>query len=167
MREHGWYGSERERRRQRHKMREEMRKQKTRRRQEEWGQIGRTLELLDDWWAEDQNAPNPFDDAATSDSEDSDSDDEDPTPYTPPHDYDSMLVFSLSNLPQLLDSLVVNVRPVVRPMARRAAPANGLYYLARFACVWCDHTWFEEVIVGSVDKIEETVHVSSNCIPHS
>lgn len=138
-----------------------MREQKRRRRREEWGQIGHVLSLPEEWWGEDHDDAASVESESESGSDDEESDDEEvPTPYTPTQNHESILVFSLSNLPQLLDSLIANVTPVLKPLSKRTAPANGLYYLARFAAVWCDHDWVEEVIVGAVDKIEETVHVS-------
>ncbi len=32
--------------------------------------------------------------------------------------------------------------------------------LARFACLTCDHTWLEDLIIGATDCIEETFFVS-------
>lgn len=161
MRERGWYGSEIDRRRERKKRRKEMREQKRRRRRAEWGQIGHALNLPEEWWGEDHDDAVSIESESESDDDDEGSDDEeDPTPYTPIHNHDSILVFSLSNLPQLLDSLIGTATPVLKPLSKRTAPANGLYYLARFAAVWCDSDWVEEVVVGAVDKIEETVHVS-------
>ncbi|KAG9051555.1 hypothetical protein FS837_004065 [Tulasnella sp. UAMH 9824] len=167
MRERGWYGSEIDRRRERKKRRKEMREQKGRRRREEWGQIGHVLSLPDEWWGEDHDDAASVESESESGSDDEESDDEEvPTPYTPTHNHESILVFSLSNLPQLLDSLIANVTPVLKPLSKRTAPANGLYYLARFAAVWCDHDWVEEVIVGAVDKIEETVHAKPEDLAH-
>jgi len=33
--------------------------------------------------------------------------------------------------------------------------------LARFACLTCDHTWLEDLIMGAADTIEEAFFVSS------
>ncbi|KAG8984303.1 hypothetical protein FRB90_005414 [Tulasnella sp. 427] len=169
MRERGWYGSEIDRRRERKKRRKEMREQKRRRRREEWGQIGQVLSLQDEWWGEDHDDAVSVESESESGSDEeksSDNDEEEPTPYTPTHEYDSIIVFSLSNLPQLLDSLILSATPVLKPLSKRAAPANGLYYLARFAAVWCDSDWVEEVVFGAVDKIEETVHAKPEDLAH-
>ncbi|KAG8931066.1 hypothetical protein FRC01_001883 [Tulasnella sp. 417] len=169
MRECGWFGNEIDRRRERKKRRKEMREQKGRRRRAEWGQIGHVLSLPEEWWGKDHDDAASIESESESDSDEEESDDEEeeePAPYTPTHNYDSILVFSLSNLPQLLDSLVSNVTPVLKPLSKRTAPANGLYYLARFAAVWCDNDWVEEVIVGAVDKIEETVHAKPEDLAH-
>jgi len=32
--------------------------------------------------------------------------------------------------------------------------------LARFACLTCDHTWLEDLIIGATDAIEEVFFVS-------
>lgn len=66
-----------------------------------------------------------------------------------------MLVFSPPTLPQIFDSLIVNFQPTLR----NATPANTLYMLARFACLTCDHTWLEDLIIGATDAIEETFFV--------
>ena len=68
-----------------------------------------------------------------------------------------MLVFDPQSLPYVFDSLITNFPPTVG----NAVPANMLYMMARFACLACDHTWLEELIVGATDAIEETFFVSS------
>lgn len=75
---------------------------------------------------------------------------------TPPLDYSSMLVFSLATLPGILDSLILNYRPSVR----NQTPANALYMLSRFACLACDHTWLEELVLSATDAIEDAAFVS-------
>ena len=95
------------------------------------------------------------------DRHETDSDEEEEAiPYTPPRQFNSMLVFALPNLPSLMETLIDQARPVIRPLSSRAAPANGLYYLARFAALCCDPTWVEEVIVTALDKIQDAVRVS-------
>lgn len=170
MRGQGWYGNDRERRRDRNRMRKLVYFQKAKRRDDEWGLIGKALDLQDRWWGEDNNEGSDIADSEVdSDSEEESSDseeDEVPVPYTPPRQYNSMLVFALPNLPSLLETLIEQARPVIRPLSSRAAPANGLYYLTRFACVCCDPTWVEEVIVSALDKIQDVVRVShSRCWP--
>jgi hypothetical protein len=66
-----------------------------------------------------------------------------------------MLVFSPPALPHILDSLITNFQPSLR----NATPANSLYMLTRFACLTCDHTWLEDLIIGATDAIEETFFV--------
>lgn len=136
--------------------------QQSRRRNDEWSLIGRTLELRERWWGEGEfDESDNVDSNASSDSEeDEDLEDEEPIPYTPPQQFNSMIVFALPNLPSLLDSLIEQTQPAVRPLSLRASPANGLYYLTRFACICCDPTWVEEVIVGALDKIQDAVRVS-------
>lgn len=66
-----------------------------------------------------------------------------------------MLVFSPDLLPQIFDSLITNY-----PLTfKDPTPANTLYMLARFACLTCDHTWLEDLIIGATDSIEETFFV--------
>jgi hypothetical protein len=42
---------------------------------------------------------------------------------------------------------------------RNSEPANALYMLARFACLTCDSSWLEDLILGATDAIEETFFV--------
>lgn len=106
--------------------------------------VGRTLGVNPQWWGDS-------DYASSSDSESGDeAADEDV--YTPPPDYSSMLVFSPPALPQIFDSLITNFIPTHRDVQ----PANTLYMLSRFACLTCDHTWLEDLIIGATDAIEET-----------
>jgi hypothetical protein len=67
-----------------------------------------------------------------------------------------MLVFSPASLPQMLESLVTNYPPLIKD----ATPANSLYMLTRFACLACDHTWLEDLILSASDTIEEAFFVS-------
>lgn len=66
-----------------------------------------------------------------------------------------MLVFSPASLPRLFDSLITGFRPTIR----NSEPANALYMLARFACLACDHTWVEELVMGATDAIEDVAFV--------
>lgn len=67
-----------------------------------------------------------------------------------------MLVFSPHSLPQIFESLIAKFPPSLK----NAQPANTLYMLARFACLACDHTWLEDLIIGATDAIEEVIFVS-------
>lgn len=67
-----------------------------------------------------------------------------------------MLVFSPASLPGILDSLITNFQPSMR----NSTPANALYMLSRFACLTCDHTWLEELVMNATDAIEDTAFVS-------
>ncbi|TFL06741.1 DIL domain-containing protein [Pterulicium gracile] len=75
----------------------------------------------------------------------------DDTIYTPKPDFSSMLVFSPPSLPEVFDSLITNFPLVLRD----GQPANSLYLLARFACLTCDHTWLEDLVIGAADAIED------------
>ncbi|KAL1754670.1 DIL domain-containing protein [Schizophyllum commune] len=108
--------------------------------------IGKLLDLNPKWWG-------PQNDLDYSSSESDDEDEEEESLYTPPADYASMLVFSPDHLPQIFDSLITNF-PVT---LRNSQPANTLYLLARFACLTCDHTWLEDLIIGATDTIEDSV----------
>ena len=130
--------------------------------------IGKVLELNSDWWLSDGSASSS---SGTSENEwDNDSE---PSlyvrlclsmsrllmtvlPQTPDVDYTSMLVFSPTALPSIFDSLITNFRPLIR----NADPANALYMLTRFACLACDQTWLEDLVIGAADAIEAAVFVS-------
>lgn len=71
-----------------------------------------------------------------------------------------MMVFSPASISQMLESLVINYPPSLKD----ATPANSLYMLTRFACIACDHTWLEELILSAADAIEEAFFVSSGFI---
>jgi len=66
-----------------------------------------------------------------------------------------MLVFSPPALPEVFQSLIINFTPSMR----NSEPANALYMLARFACLTCDSSWLEDLILGATDAIEETFFV--------
>jgi len=66
-----------------------------------------------------------------------------------------MLVFSPPELPHIFRSIITDIRPSIR----HGEPAKILYLHARFACVACDHNWLEDLVVGSMDKIEDVVMV--------
>lgn len=66
-----------------------------------------------------------------------------------------MLVFNPANLPGIFDCFIHDVRPSVQ----NADPARALYLLARFACLACDNTWLEDLVLGAVDAIEDTAFV--------
>jgi hypothetical protein len=74
---------------------------------------------------------------------------------TPSFRYTNMLVFSPPALPEVLRSLITNFTPSIR----NSEPANALYMLARFACLVCDSSWLEDLIIGATDAIEETFFV--------
>ena len=77
------------------------------------------------------------------------------TRKTPSFQYSNMLVFSPPALPEVFRSLIINFTPSMR----NSEPANALYMLARFACLTCDSSWLEDLIIGATDAIEETFFV--------
>ncbi|OCB88557.1 hypothetical protein A7U60_g4260 [Sanghuangporus baumii] len=111
--------------------------------------ISKILELSGDmhWWRENDMFESPVEDS----EDEGDGEEQNDDIYTPPPDYSSMLVFSPASLSGILDSLITNFMP----SRRNATPANGLYMLARFACLTCDHTWLEELVMGAADAIED------------
>jgi len=66
-----------------------------------------------------------------------------------------MLAFSPPWLPEIFQSLITNF-PIT---ARNSEPANALYLLARFACLYCDEVWLEDLIIEATDTIEDTFFV--------
>lgn len=76
---------------------------------------------------------------------------------TPSKDLESMLAFSPPWLPEIFQSLITNF-PIT---AGNSEPANALYLLARFACLYCDQTWLEDLIIEATDTIEDTFFVRS------
>ncbi|KAF9455116.1 hypothetical protein P691DRAFT_792202 [Macrolepiota fuliginosa MF-IS2] len=143
MRSEGWEGSRMDQRR---RLVEQQQKRRGRRK-ELRADVTKVLGVHPDWWGREPEFP-------PSDSDTSDDEDDEPDSdeiYTPPLDYSSMLVFSPDTLPRMLESLVTNY-----PLSLRdATPANSLYMLTRFACLACDHTWMEELILSATDAIEE------------
>jgi len=67
-----------------------------------------------------------------------------------------MLAWSPQELHNIFDTVITNFRAT----ARNAEPANTLYLMARFACLMCDATWLEDLILGATDVIEEKFFVS-------
>ncbi|THH09469.1 hypothetical protein EW145_g1987 [Phellinidium pouzarii] len=116
-------------------------------RQAERDAITKILDLNGQWWRNGGQSEPSFE---VSEEED-DEGDEDAKIYTPPLDYSSMLVFSPSSLPGIFDTLITNFQPSIRV----SDPANALYMLARFACLTCDHTWLDELVMGATDAIED------------
>ncbi|TFK41250.1 DIL domain-containing protein [Crucibulum laeve] len=144
MRGDGWTGGRMEQRR---RVLEQRSKRKGRRR-EVRDEVGKILGVNPRWWGSETDSS-----ASDSDSEDGQEDEQDDRVYTPIPDYSSMLVFSPPALPQIFDSLITNFEPSLR----NGMPANTLYMLARFACLMCDHTWLEDLIIGATDTIEENI----------
>lgn len=166
MRGEGWTGGRMEQRR---RLSEQRTKRKGRQKQIR-NDIGNVLGVNPKWWGPDSEY-------LSSDSESGDEDDDervyvsaqafhDWAPLTlrscrrqtPLLDYSSMLVFSPHSLPQIFDSLIINFQPSFKD----ATPANTLYMMARFACLTCDQTWLEDLIIGATDAIEETFFARKN-----
>ncbi|KAG9222721.1 hypothetical protein CCMSSC00406_0004635 [Pleurotus cornucopiae] len=143
MRSEGWTGGKMEQ----HRRQVERRIRKKQQRQHIQDDVAHVLDLPPKWWG-------PSADSSSTDSDSSDEEDDinNSGIYTPPVDYASMLVFSPMSLPHIFDSIITSYQPSLGD----AQPANVLYMLARFACLTCDHTWLEDLIIGATDAIEET-----------
>lgn len=67
-----------------------------------------------------------------------------------------MLAWSPQDLDNIFNAVITNAQV----SARNVQPANALYLMARFACLTCDATWLEDLILGATDVIEERFFVS-------
>ncbi|KAF8560285.1 hypothetical protein OG21DRAFT_1502605 [Imleria badia] len=140
MRGEGWTGGRMEQRRR--ALDEQL---KCRNRQKDLhNSVSKILDVPTQWWGERDVETS----STISDSEDDDLDEDS---YTPPLDFTSMLAWS----PQDLDNIFTAVITNAQVSARNAQPANVLYLMARFACLTCDVTWLEDLILGATDVIEE------------
>ncbi|KAH9968881.1 DIL domain-containing protein [Russula dissimulans] len=150
MRGEGWTGGRMEE--QRRQL--ERRTARKRRRERVREDVGKVLTIAPQWWGDDEW------EATASESDEDESEDEE-TVLTPSFHYTSMLVFSPPALPQIFQSLIINFTPSMR----NSEPANVLYMLARFACLTCDSSWLEDLIIGATDAIEETFFSRSEDLP--
>jgi hypothetical protein len=72
-----------------------------------------------------------------------------------------MLSFSMEELPALLD-LVMEVRPS-RAKEVRTFPANVLFLATRYASRYGGEDLLSELLLGAIDRIEASIHVSPAC----
>ncbi|BGO88657.1 hypothetical protein NBRC10512_003485 [Rhodotorula toruloides] len=70
---------------------------------------------------------------------------------------DQMLVFSLADLPVILDVVITTIKPV-RTRKYRVIPANVLFLCARFAHHHGNAELFDELLFGALERIEAAVH---------
>ncbi|KAL4069680.1 DIL domain-containing protein [Scleroderma yunnanense] len=141
MRSEGWTGGRMEQKR---RALDERLKQSSRRKRIRES-IAKLIEIPAPWWGDS-------DSEFSSNESDSETDDEtDEETYTPVLDFTSMLAWSPQELHSIFDTVVTNFRVT----ARNAEPANTLYLMSRFACLMCDATWLEDLILGATDVIEE------------
>ncbi|EKM83522.1 hypothetical protein AGABI1DRAFT_117026 [Agaricus bisporus var. burnettii JB137-S8] len=148
MRSQGWEGGKIDQRRRMVEQQQKRRGKQMQLRQD----VATLLGVHSSWWGQESTSPAPDEDEGEDEDGDVDNDDPDNYAiYTPPLDYSSMLVFSPASLPQILESLVTNYPASIKD----ATPANSLYMLTRFACLACDHTWLEDLILSASDTIEE------------
>ncbi|GFZ51039.1 hypothetical protein JCM24511_08797 [Saitozyma sp. JCM 24511] len=73
-------------------------------------------------------------------------------------DDESMLAFGLAQLPSILDVLITSYTPCSQPLSKRSLPANAVFLYARFAHYRCDETWLEELLEGTVERIEQGIY---------
>lgn len=69
-----------------------------------------------------------------------------------------MMVFSLADLPLLLDLVVSLVRPICSRKFR-TIPANVVFLAARYAHYYGGSELFEELMFGTLERIENSIHV--------
>ncbi|WVQ83667.1 hypothetical protein IAT38_005810 [Cryptococcus sp. DSM 104549] len=98
------------------------------------------------------------------DSDNGDDDDDEELRET--HINSNMLVFSLSNLPEIFDILITEYKPVADPVSKRALPANTIFLYARFAHYKCDEEWLETLIDGAIERIEQGVYENMENVAH-
>lgn len=150
MRGEGWTGGRMEE--QRRQLERSAARQRRRERVRE--DVGKVLSIAPQWWGDDEWQ------AIASESDEDESEGEE-TVLTPSFQYTNMLVFSPPALPEIFQSLIINFTPSIR----NSEPANALYMLARFACLACDSSWLEDLIIGATDAIEETFFSRSEDFP--
>ncbi|KAG9314294.1 hypothetical protein JVU11DRAFT_5083 [Chiua virens] len=140
MRSEGWTGGRMEQRR---RAMDEHLKHKNRQK-DLYDSVSKIVDIPTQWWGEHDTETS----STTSDSDDEDLDEDS---YTPPLDFTSMLAWSPQDLDNVFDAVITNAHL----SARNVQPANALYLMARFACLTCDATWLEDLILGATDIIEE------------
>ncbi|KAJ8584704.1 hypothetical protein M405DRAFT_936460 [Rhizopogon salebrosus TDB-379] len=142
MRSQGWMGGrvEEKRRALNEKLKHKARQRSVRE------DVSKVLGLQNQWWGSYEE-----DDSSLSDDPDGDDDGVDEALYTPPLDFTSMLAWSPQELSHIFDSVIRTSHASVR----NSQPAITLYLMARFACLTCDQTWLEDLILGATDAIEE------------
>ncbi|KAI6162119.1 DIL domain-containing protein [Pisolithus thermaeus] len=134
MRSEGWSGGRMEQRR---RALDERIKRRDRRKGT-CQNIAKIIEVPPQWWGDNESELS-FDESDSE--EDDDSNDE----------IYSMLAWSPQDLHDIFDAIITNFRVT----AQNTEPANVLYLMARFACLMCDSTWLEDLILGATDVIEE------------
>ncbi|OJA16275.1 hypothetical protein AZE42_00123 [Rhizopogon vesiculosus] len=161
MRSQGWMGGRMEEKR---RALDEKLKRKSRQKSVREN-VSKVLGLQNQWWPSYEE-----DDSSLSDDSDGDDDGHDEALYvsrisslkiglqlpylvteTPPLDFTSMLAWSPQELSHIFDSVIRTSHTSVR----NSQPAITLYLMARFACLTCDQTWLEDLILGATDAIEE------------
>ncbi|KAG1862195.1 DIL domain-containing protein [Suillus subluteus] len=105
--------------------------------------VSKVLGLQNQWWNSHEE-----DEGFSSDDEDDQFDEE---LYTPKLDFTSMLAWSPQELSHIFDAVITTSHTSVR----NSQPAITLYLMARFACLTCDQTWLEDLVLGATDAIEE------------
>ncbi|KAG1757660.1 DIL domain-containing protein [Suillus lakei] len=108
--------------------------------------VSKVLGLQNQWWGSREE-----DEGFSSDDSDVEDDQLDEELYTPKLDFTSMLAWSPQELSHIFDAVITTSHTSVR----NSQPAITLYLMARFACLTCDQTWLEDLVLGATDAIEE------------
>ncbi|KAG0708781.1 DIL domain-containing protein [Suillus ampliporus] len=108
--------------------------------------VSKVLGLQNQWWGSHEE-----DESFSSDDSDGEDDELDEELYTPSLDFTSMLAWSPQELSHIFDAVITTSHTSVR----NSQPAITLYLMARFACLTCDQTWLEDLVLGATDAIEE------------
>lgn len=86
--------------------------------------------------------------------------------HTPEFDWErcqpsQMLVFGLDDLPIIFHSIISTFEPK-RSLIQRVTPANVLFLCTRFAVHYGDSDLLDEVLLGSIEAIEDVVRLNSD-----
>lgn len=86
--------------------------------------------------------------------------------HTPEFDWDQcqpsqMLVFAMNDLPLLFHAIISSIEPK-RSLVQRVLPANVLFLCTRFAVHFGDAELLDELLLGSIEAIEDVVRQNSD-----
>lgn len=72
-----------------------------------------------------------------------------------------MLVFGMEDLPLIFHRVITSMQPV-RSLIQRVLPANVLFLCTRFAVHWSDSDLLDELLLGSIEAIEDVIQGGSD-----
>ncbi|KAF8610615.1 hypothetical protein BDV93DRAFT_463648 [Ceratobasidium sp. AG-I] len=191
MKAYGWTGSARSQVRETRQREEAARAARRTQRRNEWAEVGRILDLADQWWegrrpgeihtpriylsahdAEIAYQEEEDDAIGVENFDDLDEDEDDPTGeiidalLSPPISGCDILIYSPVNLPRIFYAIIDQAKPVVYPLHQRTMPANALYGLVRFAAASTNEEWLDDLVAGAATRIEETIRARKYDMAH-